>query len=279
MMKILKPTATMAATALLAGLVAAAPVTAGFYTFASADMALGNLRLTFSDPDAALTWEDEWFGEVPARAQDTVFGSDDAFDAFLGNAGDITATVQTTHVSSLATYQVIDGENVAIDPGSSIVATTRSELEIAGKNRQGDGAANARFDNYFSIASLNPSGSTIAVTLLLDYAGALTGTADAGGFFDVTSGAFIELYAVDQVTGDVSDLLAFDQVFDTATGTNRSYTNALTGTLAIIVNLFDNQTYWLYAEADSETYGAVPLPATLPLMLLGFGLLAWRRRR
>jgi hypothetical protein len=271
----------LATALLIAGVVGASPAPAAGIVDAYASMAIGNLRFQFDDPDAFLVWEDDWLGTVLASAQDTDSPSDSDYDEYLGNDDSIQAVAQTAHVYSEANYAVVDGLNVAIEPDpGSVAADTYSELELAGKGKQAYGEAVADFDNFFSILSSNPLGDTVTTTILLDYAGALGGTANEQGFFDILTGAFMELYDVDDGTGDVLfPELAYDEVFDQASGTNTSYANSLIGTLSITYEIPYDDLHWFIAQADSEVYGAVPLPGTLPLLLLGAGLFAWRRRR
>lgn len=272
--------APVAACALFAaGMLAGGPAAVAGIVDAHAEMAIGNLRFSFDDPNAFLVWTDDWLGTVYAYAQDTDSGTDEDFDELLGNNGFIDAEAQTAHVYSLATYGVVDGLNVAIDPDADVGATTLSDLYLDGMNKQGEGFANATFDNFFLIGSTNPIGATVATTIELDYAGLLDAFADEQGFFYVFAGAFMELYDVNELTGDVIEPeLDFDEVFDEAFGTNTSYFNTLDGTLSISYEIPYDDVHWLYAEADSEVYGAVPVAGTLPLLLLGAGLLAWRRR-
>jgi hypothetical protein len=275
--------APVAACALLAaGMLAGGPAAAAGIVDAHADIAIGNLRFSFDDPDAFLVWDDDWFGTVAAYAQDTDSGADADYAEYLGNDGIIEAEAQTAHVYSKATYGVQDGQNVAIEPDASIGASTLSDLYLAGKHKQADGFANADFDNFFYIDSANPLGppsATVLTTIELDYAGLLDAYANEQGYFEVFAGALLELWEVDQINGDVTDLVDFDLFFDEASGTNTAYYNELDGTLTVTGELFYYDVYWLYAEADSEVYGAVPVAGTLPLMLLGAGVLAWRRRR
>ena len=278
-MSLLKKAAATFSLVLTLGLAAAPPAQAS-YVFASADMNIGSLRFSFDDPNAVLVWAADWFGTVTAHAQDTDSGSDNDYAEYLGNDGSISAEAHTAHVNSLATYEVQDGLNVAIDPNADVAATTHSDLELSGKHKQADGFANANFDNFFFVSSTDPIGLTVQVTIDLDYAGQLTGIADAGGFFDIFAGAFLELYEIDQVTGVVREpAVAFDLFFDAASGSNTSYHNDFDGTLSVTYDLLYDDIYWLYAEADSEVYGAVPVPGSLSLLLLGAGILVWRRRR
>jgi hypothetical protein len=276
-MPTVKSSNVAAAAVLLFGLVAAAPTAAG-YASAIANVNFGNLRFTFDDPNAFVTWEDRWLGVVVAYAEGAD-GVDGDADALLGDDGSIDAEAQSSDVYSLATHQVAGGQGVAVDPDASVAATTHSGLELDGKDKEAAGFANASLDNFFSIRSSQPLGTTAKVTILLDYAGQLTGIAAEGGFFDVFAGAFLELSDLDQDTGVITDLLDFAEFFHAALGSNTSYSGPFNGTLSITHDLFYERLYWLYAEADSDVYGAVPLPAALPLMLLGFGLLVCYRRR
>jgi hypothetical protein len=245
-----------------------------------ADMALGNLTISFDDPNAFLIWEDDWFGTVTAYAQDTDSGGADDYDEYLGNDGAIEAEAQTAHVFSQATYEVVDGQNVAVEPDAGVAATTVSRLDLVGKRKQAYGFAASDFDNFFSISSTAPLGPTVATTIALDYAGDLDAFADDHGFFSIFTGAYMELYDVDDVLGDVIDpALAFDLVFDEAAGTATSYANTITGTLSITYDIPYDDVHWLYAQADSEVYGAVPVAGTLSLLLFGAAAVGFRRRR
>lgn len=274
-----KKTSLAACSLLAAGLLAGGPASAAGIVDAYASMAIGNLRFSFDDPGAFLVWEDDWFGTVTASAQDTDSPPASDYDEYLGNDGSIQAVAQTAHVYSEANYAVVDGLNVAIEPNPGrVAADTYSELELEGKGKQAYGEAVADFDNYFSIFSTNPLGDTVTTTILLDYAGALAGTANDQGFFDIFTGAFMELYDVDDGTDDLLfPELAYDDVLDQASGTNTSYFNSLIGTLSITYEIPYDDLHWFVAQADSEVYGAVSLPGTL--LLLGAGLFAWRRRR
>jgi hypothetical protein len=273
-----KPSTLAATVLLITGLVVGSPASAVGVVDALAAMGIGNLRFSFDDPNARLVWAADWYGEVAAYAHDTDSGVAADYDAYLGNDGFIDAEAQTAHVHSLATYQVVDGLNVAIDPNAGIAAGTLSELHLVGKHKQADGFAYADFDNFFYIASSAPVGATVLTTIELDFAGLLDAYANEFGYFEVFAGAFMELYETDQLSGDVTDLIDFDELIDFASGTNTAYFNSFDGTLTITAELTYDDIYWLYNEADSEVYGAVPISGTLPLLLLGAGVIAWRRR-
>jgi hypothetical protein len=264
----------------LIGLLATGQSAAFGIVTATADMATGNLRFSFDDPNASLIWADDWFGTVIAYAQDTDSGADTDEDAYLGNDGFIDAEAQTGDVDSRATYESVDGANVSIDRNASVATTAFSALAIGGKHEHASGFAVADFDNFFLMTGGDPLGPPVEVTIELDYAGRLDATANEYAFFYLFTGVLMELYDVDDVTGDIVGAdLVFDAVFDEAFGTNASYFNSLNGSLSITAEIPYDNVYWLYAQADSDVYGAVPVAGTLPMLLFGAGVLAWCRGR
>jgi hypothetical protein len=267
---------------LLTGPLAVGTVHASSFASTDASMAIGNLRFTLDDPTATLVWNDYWYGEVGVRAQDTDSGFDDdsAVYTYVDDEGDLAAQADTAHVHSLASQMVADGEFVAINPDAAVEATTSSALALAGKDKQASGFAFSNFDNFFFVTDGQAGDPTVQVTIELDYLADLTGIADAQGFFYGFTGAFIELYDVDELSGQVSfPELAYDEVWDEASGTNTNYSNNFGGTLRIVYDIPYNDLHWLYAEADSEVAGSVPVVGTLPLLLLGAGAGFLARRR
>lgn len=264
----------------LMGVLACSPLSAAGMVSAYAAIDIGNLRFSFDDPDAVLVWDDDWFGTVTAFAQDTDSGAVGDYDDYLGNDGLIDAEAATAHVDSLATFEVVDGAKVAIEPDANVAAGARSNLYLEGKYKQADGLANADFDNFFFVSTTDPQApASVLTTIELDYAGLLDAFANEYGYFEVFAGAFMELYETDAAGFDVTDLIDFDEFLDFAAGTNTAYDNAFSGTLTITAELLYDEVYWLYAEADGEVYGAVvPVIGTLPLLLIGAGALVLRRR-
>lgn len=234
------------------------------YVLASSDMHLYDLRFSSTDPVAMLLWTDEWYGTVHAHAQDTASGSVDDFDDLLGNDGYILAQADTAYVHSWAEYDVSDGANVAIDLDAYIDGVTHSELEISALGEQGDGDARTGFDNYFTVFGGNP-GDLVDVTFELDYIGQLTGVADELGYFSIALAGLLEIWDID------GNQLADDILYDIHSGTNTSFHQDYFGTLSVSSILQYEADYWLYAEADSEVYGAnaIPEPGTLFLLLVG----------
>jgi hypothetical protein len=161
------------------------------YVDALSEMAIGNLRFFSTDSSAQLDWTDVWYGTVTAHAQDTDSGQDDDFADLLGNGGSILAEAQTAHVYSLATYEVVDGDQVAIRSGD-IGAATHSDLLLTHPNKQADGFAIGTFDNFFTVTG-GTAGNLVQVTFELDYDGVLDATADAQGFFSVALLALLEI--------------------------------------------------------------------------------------
>ena len=234
------------------------------YVLASSDMHLYDLRFSSTDPVAMLLWTDEWYGTVHAHAQDTASGSVDASDDLLGDDGNILAQANTTYVHSWAEYTVKDGFDVAIDPDAFIDAVTHSDLEIIPLGEQGDGDARTNFDNYFTVLGGNP-GDPVDVTFGLDYIGQLTGVADELGYFSIALAGLLEIWDIN------GNQLADDILYDIHSGTNTSFHQDYFGTLSVSTILQYEADYWLYAEADSEVYGAnaIPEPGTLFLLLAG----------
>ena len=243
------------------------------FVFASSDMDIFNLRFSSSDPLAELIWIDEWYGTVTAHAHDTDSGSDNDFDDLLGNDGFIDAQAITAHVFSEATYDVTNGDLIAIDPSAGIGATTHSDLLLTEKYKQADGFALADFDNFFIVVGGN-AGESVEVTFELDYAGQLTGDADGKGFFEIELGA---LAFLEDINGN---LVAEDFIFDNHSGTNTFFHEDYLGTLTLTAELFYEDEYWFFAGADAEVYGVtVPEPNVLLLMLSGLGFFTWQKKK
>jgi hypothetical protein len=233
-------------------------------------MAVSNLQFSPTDPAAQLLWTDVWYGEVRAHAQDSDSAPADDYNELLGNDGSVQATADTAHVDSKATYDVTDGDLVALDPSGQIGATTHSGLLLTQPNKQGDGFATSDFDNYFMVTG-GATGESVEVTFTLDYSGQLAATADAEGYFRVELAALLQLWE--------TDLIGYDIVADSKEGTATSVGLSYTGTLSVTANLVYDQEYWLYARADSEVYGATtPEPGTLALLLFGAGLIVRRTK-
>lgn len=238
----------------------------------SSDMALLELRFSSSEPLAELFWTDEWFGTVTAHAHDSDSASDDDFDDLLADNGAILAEAHTAHVNSLATYEVINGDLVAIDPTGQVSASTHSDLLLTDPFKFADGFSLADFDNYFLIFG-GTLGDTVEVTFELDFIGQLWAEADAEGFFEMELAALLELQ---DLFGNVLD---DDLIFDFQFGTNTTFHQDYVGTLSVTADLLYGEEYWLFAGADSEIYGVtVPEPATSMLLCFGLGLLGWRSK-
>lgn len=237
---------------------------------ASSDMGLSNLRFSSTSTNAQLAWTDVWYGTVQAQAQDTTSGSFGNSDSLLGNDGSIGVTVNSTHVNSSASYAVTNGGQ----PDLTIGANTKSSLSLFAAGQQGDGSATATFDNYFVITGGN-FGDAVDVTFQLDYLGHLFATSsDPSDFFSVALAAFLDLQ---DLNGNSLDSAS---VSDLHSGTNTTFNPPpYAGTLTVSTTLSYGVGYWLYSQADSEVYGAVPEPGTVPLMLLGSVLLPLALKR
>lgn len=110
------------------------------------------------------------------------------------------------------------------------------------------------------------------VTFTLGYIGQLTGVANERGYFDIALAGLFELYDLDK------NLLDYDMIYDSHSGSNTSFHKDYTGTLTVSSTLNYYDEYWLYSEADSEVYGTnvVPEPGTFLLVFAGIGLTACR---
>jgi uncharacterized protein YbaA (DUF1428 family) len=245
------------------------------YVLASSDMHVFDLRFLSPDPAAELQWTDEWYGTVEAHAQDTASGSVSDFKELLGNDGNIKAQADTAYVHSWAEYTVIDGANVAIDPDARIDGVTHSDLEISALGEQGDGDARTNFDNFFKVFTVlggNP-GDPVDVTFELDYSGQLAWSADELGYFSTALAGLLSVegqFWDDQEKKWVSKEVA-SSVWKLHSGTNDTDSRKYDGTLRVSGTIQYEADYWLYAEADSEVYGAnaIPEPGTLFLLLAG----------
>lgn len=243
------------------------------YVYGLSDMKLSNLYYAASDPwdpmiTPGLDWIDYWYATLSAHAFDTASGSADDYNEWLGDDGGITAAATTAYVDSAADYTVINGDRVAIDQDASIEASTHSEIEISALGHQGDGEARANFDNYFIITG-GSFGDPVEVLFTLDYEGKLEGKADALGYFSVALGGLFQL------EDEYGNLLDQASLFEIHSGTATSFYQEYPGTFTLSTTLTYDTPYWLYAEADSEVYGAnaVPEPATFVLMFVGVFLL------
>ena len=246
------------------------------YVLASSDMHLYDLRFSSTDPFASLLssllWTDVWYGTVHAYAQDTASGSVSDFKELIGNDGSIRAHADTAYVHSWAEYTVNDGSNVAIDPNAYIDAVTHSDLEISALGEQGDGDARTDFDNYFTVFGGNP-GDPVDVTFELDYSGQLAWSADELGYFSTALAGLLSVegqFWDDQEKKWVSKEVA-SSVWKLHSGTNDTDSKEYDNTLRVSGTIRYEADYWLYAEADSEVYGAnaIPEPGTLFLLLAG----------
>ena len=259
---------------------------------ATSDLTLFNLQFHADDNNAELLWIDDWYGTVTAHAQDTDSGAADDFKELWANDGTIQARAETSHVTSIADYGVTDGEFVAIDQFGDIFASTYSTLTLNDPNKQADGFAISDFDNYFTIIGGN-QGESVDVTFTLDYSGSLHGVADELGLFSVALAGLLELY------DDNGNLLDFDIIrdpskFDPNDPNNPNNLPIYSGhdnetmplnefyadALVVSATLAYEQVYWLYAEADSEVYGAtsIPEPESMFLLSLGISLMLIRKR-
>jgi hypothetical protein len=165
-MSIVKRAGASSVLFLIAGLFALSPAQAS-YVSALSEMAVSNLQFSPTDPAAQLLWTDVWYGEVRAHAQDSDSAPADDYNELLGNDGSVQATADTAHVDSKATYDVTDGDLVALDPSGQIGATTHSGLLLTQPNKQGDGFATSDFDNYFMVTG-GATGESVEVTFTLD---------------------------------------------------------------------------------------------------------------
>ncbi|GLI36811.1 PEP-CTERM sorting domain-containing protein [Geobacter hydrogenophilus] len=251
--------------------------TSNAYVFATSDMKLYNLSFSTTDGNARLVWNDRWYGQVTAYAQDTATGSNGDSNYLLDNDGKIRAQADSFFVHSWAEYQVANGANVAIGPGASIVAMTHSSLEISELGAQGDGGALSFFDNFFSIVKNDPDvpGTTVQGIFLLDYLGHLGANADSLGYFSTALAGKLEVWEV----GD-RELLGSDLINEIHSGRGE-FSGTYTGTLQLDAAFKYYSSYYLSAEADSEVYGAnaVPEPGTVALVAVGCGFLFWKGRR
>ncbi len=248
--------------------------------FATSEMSLSSLGFSTNEPNAALVWRysefpSTWYGDVRTHAQYTGFGTDDDFAYLLADNGNIMEQSNAPNVISRSTYALVNGQSVGTSADASIGATTFSNLNFNEQGAQGDGDAISNFNNYFMITKIDPSqqGDDVAVTFLLDAQGRLDGVADKFGFFSTALAGSLQLW-------DNAQMLGNDIISDIHAGTNTEFHQPYNGTLEIDALLkFDTQ-YWLYAEADSEVYGAnaVPEPDTFILVLAGGSLLLWRMK-
>ncbi|MGR8929309.1 MAG: hypothetical protein ACU836_01630 [Gammaproteobacteria bacterium] len=233
----------------------------------SSDMMISNLRVTASDPNAQLQWTDNWFGQVVAHAADSDSLPADDFNSLLGNDDSIQAVASTAHVRSLATDNVKNGGQIAIDPVAEVSGNTHSDLHLEHSSMQADGFAVSNFDNFFMLVdSSDPNNlGPIQVLIQMDFGGSLFGNADAEGMFvDITHIASLSLF--DIVT---NGLLGSDSFQDSISGVDTTLTHNNSGVLEIPLILNYNTQYWLSAEADSEIYGStVPEPNTLLLLFI-----------
>jgi len=256
------------------------------FVSATSELTLFNLQFSSNGNAADLIWVDDWYGTVTAYAQDTDTGAADEFKELLSNDGFIEAKAETSHVMSIADYGVTDGEFVAIDSVADIFASTFSTLELNEPNKQADGFAISDFDNYFTIIGGNP-GESVDVTFTLDYLGSLEGVADELGLFSVALAGIFELYddsgnlldsdiIRDPSKTDPNDLPIYSGHDNETMPLNELYID----TLEVTATLVYEEVYWLYAEADSEVYGAtsIPEPESLFLISLGIPLMLIRKK-
>ena len=250
------------------------PKAAKAYVLAFSDMELFDLRYELSDPNATLTWTDDWFASVEANAQDTLSGSDSDFDELLGNDGEITAIAAPDLVFSLADYLVADGLNIGSAPDAFVDAFTFSGVEIVSPGLQGDADARTDFDNFFEILGGAPD-ETLTVTFRLEYSGDLGWEADELGNFSTALLGLLQLW-----NQDIDDPLSADEISESFSGSNSEDLIFYDGTLTVSSLLNYETEYWLYAEAGSEVSGAnaVPEPGTLVLFATGAAALLGLRR-
>lgn len=262
------------AAAVLALVGTAGPAQAAFSTGFST-MVLGNLQVSFDDPNASLAWADSWYGLVGAGVWDSETPEDTLFNDTIGDNAEIDLAVGGAYSLAGSFYQVSDGASVAIGNGE-VLAETLAFYELDGKYLFAEAFGSAGFDNFFTIEG-GAIGELVSMTLSIDYDGFLAAVADQDSFFRIDALAFLGLY--DDQDGNWSNLLAFDQAFDQAFGSGTDYDNFLFGTLTFTSQVAYGELYRLYGEAYAGAGGEVPVPATLPLLLLGAGLMAWGRRR
>lgn len=211
----------------------AAPGHALAYVLASSDLTLSNLRFSFSDPGAEVSWTDVWFGQVQAQAQDTDSGVNGNSKSLLGNDGRIGVPGVTQHVHSAAGFAVLNGADADV----GILAITHSQLELIQPKAQGDGFAASIFNNYFIVIDPDDPDAQgpIDVLIEMDYSGNLHGEADKNGLFTVALRGLLQL---DDLSGA---MLGQDLVPDPLhSGTNnlsKPFDQVYAGSLGIPVTL------------------------------------------
>lgn len=231
-------------------------------------------RLNAADGNAS-----DRFGSAVAIAGNTiVVGASDKEQGALNQAGavylfDASTGAQTAKLSAAdATASAFFGQSVAISGNVIAVgargvsgntgavylfnATTGAQLA---KLVAPDGTGN----DYFGW-SVALSGNTLVVGAYQD--DDLGDNSGSAYLFDVSTFAFVEkLVASDGAAGEWLG-------FSVATNGDRAFVgahrdNSSTGAV------------YAYDLTASSSGGGVPLPASLPLLAAGLGLLAWRRRR
>ena len=152
---------------------------------------------------------------------------------------------------------------------ASVAANSSIDIPPHQKMSWAYGQGNANRGQWFEITGGTGDTSTF---LSLEYSGSLYGSAGDASYFNTQIIADLELWDANgiQLTQQVGNKVILG-------GPNQTLSLAVPVTsLSDTITLSYNTWYWIYYEADSETYGIVPEPDTLFLMISGLALLARR---
>lgn len=261
-------------------------------------MEVSNLRITLVEPDpnVQLFWTDDWFGQVTAQAQRAGLPTSADNKDLLSNSGMITATASTDsatsadHLTSSATYAVTNGKYVSTPQDGTVRGRTESSV-ILNTQGQGDGFGLSAFNNFFTLVNTADltDDSPVDVEVKLHYSGKLQAKLDNPyGYFDAAIFALLGLgdntgspILVDDDSDPDTPLVPLARTFLEDYSSIAAPPVDLTpeGMLTIPFTLSLNSIYYVYAEADSESYAAkISEPATALLLPAALPAVVRRRR-